>query len=121
MLFHDQHPYAPGEEDLADGFLRLGVELPGGERASNIGGHRPLRRSRPGGTCLIDRGGGGGSGRHDRVPMDDDHWIWPVPEPGTIRVACEWPVVEILLSTVEIDGGELVAATERVVPVWPSA
>ena len=36
-----------------------------------------------------------------------------------MRVFCEWPVVEIPLSTADIETGDLVAAADRVVPIWP--
>jgi hypothetical protein len=42
--------------------------------------------------------------------MNHDYWVWPLPEPGTIQVSCEWPLVAIALSTVEIDGAVLVEA-----------
>jgi hypothetical protein len=52
--------------------------------------------------------------------MNHDYWVWPLPEPGTIRVSCEWPLVDIALSTVEIDGAALVDAATRVLPLWPA-
>jgi hypothetical protein len=119
-LFHEQHPYGTGGEDLPDGFLRLGVELPGGAKASNLGRRPPFEEEEPEGAVFVHRGGGGGSGRQDRVTMQHDYWIWPLPEPGTIRVSCEWPVVAISLSTVEIDGAALVEATARIVSIWPA-
>jgi hypothetical protein len=119
-LFHEQHPFGTGEADLPDGFLRLGVELPGGAKASNIGGRPPFGEDDPDGPVFIHRGGGGGSGRRDRVTMNHDYWIWPRPEPGTIRVSCEWPLVGITLSTAEIDGGALVEVAKRVRPLWPA-
>jgi hypothetical protein len=119
-LFHEQHPFGAGEEDLPDGFLRLGVELPGGSKASNIGGRPPFGEDDPEGPVFIHRGGGGGSGRRDRVTMNHDYWVWPLPRPGTIRVSCEWPLVGISLSTVEIDGAVLVEAATRGLPLWPA-
>jgi hypothetical protein len=119
-LFHEQHPFGAGEEDLPDGFLRLGVELRGGAKASNIGGYRPFGEGEPEGAVFIHRGGGGGNGRRDGVTMQNDYWVWPLPEPGPFRVSCEWPLVGIALSTVEIDGAVLVEAATRVVPLWPA-
>lgn len=119
-LFHEQHLFGPGEDHLPDGFLRLGVELPGGGKASNIGGPRPFGEDDPAGPVFIHRGGGGGGGRRDRVVMHHDYWVWPLPGPGPIRVSCEWPLVGIALSTVEIDGAELVEAATRAVPLWPA-
>jgi hypothetical protein len=119
-LFHEQHPYGSGEEDLPDGFLRLGVELPGGAKASNIGGRRPFGNDDREGPVFIHRSGGSGSSGHDRVTMNHEYWVWPLPEPGTIQVSCEWPLAGIALSTVEIDGAVLVEAARRVLPLWPA-
>lgn len=51
--------------------------------------------------------------------MNPGFWLWPLPKRGTIRVFCEWPLVEIPLSTAELDGAALASAAERAVPVWP--
>lgn len=53
--------------------------------------------------------------------MQHDYWIWPLPEAGTIRVSCEWPLVGIPLSTVEVDGAAIVEAAAHTVPLWPLA
>lgn len=119
-LFHEQHPFGSGEEDLPDGFLRLGVELPGGSKASNIGGPRPFEKDDPVAPVFVHRGGRSGHGRRDRVTMNHDYWLWPLPQPGTIRVSCEWPLVGIPFSTAEIDGTVLAGVAERVLPLWPA-
>ena len=119
-LFHEQHPFASGEEDLPDAFVRLGVELPGGAKASNIGGRRPFGEDDPEGPVFIHRGGGGGQGGRNRVTMNHDYWLWPLPQPGPIRVSCEWPLVGIPLSTAEIDGAALVEAATGVRSIWPA-
>lgn len=118
-LFHEQHPFGSGEQDLPDGFLRLGVELPGGAKASNLGGRRPFGAGDPEGPVFIHRGGSSGSSRMDAVTMNHDYWLWPLPRPGTIRVSCEWPLVGISFSAVEVDGALLVEAAKAVVPLWP--
>ena len=126
-LFHEQHVFDE-EEEPAPGFLRIGLELPGGARVSNLGGRMHRRRflkpdEQPEGPVFLGHGGGGGSSGGGRVSMRPEFWLWPLPEPGLIRVFCEWPLVEIPLSTAEIDGGEFRAAAERVQPLWqqPSA
>ena len=65
-LFYEQHEFEP--DDLPDGFLRLGVELSDGSRASNLGGHRAHMNpaAEPPGPIFVQRGGGG-MGRQDRV------------------------------------------------------
>lgn len=126
-LFHEQHLFEEDEEP-PPGFLRIGLELPGGARVSNLGGR--MRRQRlfksdeePEGPVFVEHGGGGASSTGGRVTMNPAFWLWPAPEPGPIRVSCEWPVVEIPLSTVEVDGELLRAAAEGIVRLWdePSA
>ena len=121
-LFHEQHLFEEDEEP-APGFLRIGLELPNGARVSNLGGRAHRRHfmkpdEEPQGPVFLEHGGGGASSGGGRVSMNPGFWLWPLPEPGTIRVFCEWPVVEIPLSTVEIDGDMLRAAAGRIQPLW---
>ena len=120
-LFHEQH-MPPIEGDPAPAFLRVGVELADGSRASNIGGrhqsHDPERP--PDGPILMQHGGGGGSSGQGRVTMRPGFWMWPVPPPGVVRLLCEWPLLDIPLSSVELDGAALRAASERAVRLWES-
>jgi hypothetical protein len=120
-LLHAQHRFEENGEPSAE-FLRIGLELPGGERVSNLGGRTgrrwPKPDEEPKGPVFFEQGGGGGSGGGRHTSLRPAFWLWPLPEPGTIRVSCEWPAVEIPLSTVEIDAGDLTAAAERAVPLW---
>lgn len=124
-LFHEQHLFEEGEEPPA-GFLRIGLELPDGNRVSNLGGRMGRRRfmkpdEEPDGPVLMEHGGGGGSGGGGRVRMHPAFWLWPRPESGAMRFFCEWPVAEIPLSFVDLDAGELEASAGRAVRLWPSA
>ena len=124
-LFHEQHLFEEGEEPPA-GFLRIGLELPDGNRVSNLGGRMGRRRfmkpdEEPDGPVLMEHGGGGGSGGGGRVRLHPAFWLWPQPESGTLRFFCEWPVAEIPLSFVDLDAGELEASAGRAVRLWPSA
>jgi hypothetical protein len=118
-LFHEQH-ISPTESDPSPAFLRVGIEFADGSRASNIGGRRQWHdpEHAPDGPVLMQHGGGGGSSGQGRVSMRPGFWIWPLPPPGTVRLACEWPMLEIALTTVEIDGAELLAASKRAVKLW---
>ena len=117
-LMHEHGLIEPGLEPT-ETFLRVGVELPDGTRLSNLGNRRPWLTDEPDGPVFFESGGDGSSASADTVHIRQGYWLWPLPEPGPIHVSCEWPLVGIPLSTVEIDGAELVAAAERVVALWP--
>jgi hypothetical protein len=77
---------------------------------------------RPGEPVFFEHGGEGGSGGGSRVSLRPSFWLWPLPESGTtIQVFCEWPVVELPLSSVELELGPLVEAKKQIVPLWPPA
>ena len=123
-LLHDQYFLDEGGEP-PEAFLRFGLELPNGTRLSNIGGRMGPRRhlrpdQEPDAPVFFENGGGGGSSGGGRATISPAFWLWPLPEPGTIRVFCEWPAVDVPLSTVDIDGGELVAAAKCITPLWPA-
>jgi hypothetical protein len=118
-LFHEQH-LPPTEDDPSPAYLRLGVELADGSRASNLGGRRQSDdpEQPPEGQLLRPYGGGGGSSRPGWVSMRPSFWLWPLPPPGAVRVVCEWPLLDIPLTTVELDGGELRSAASRALKLW---
>jgi hypothetical protein len=123
MLFHEQHML--DEQELPDGLLRLGMELPGGARISNLGGWRAQGKAmstdeEPEGPLLFPASGGGGMSGSDHVVMHPAYWLWPLPEPGPLLISCEWPVAEIPLATIEIDAGALVAAAANSRSLLPS-
>lgn len=94
-LIREQHAF--DAEEPSEYFLRIGLELPDGNRVSNLG----VRRGPPGGWASLDEapsgpvffehGGGGSSGGGGRVSTSPSFWLWPLPESGTIRVFCEGP------------------------------
>ena len=116
-LFHQQHELFDPDEGLPDGFLRFGLELPDGSRVSNL--EDPRRRGRwdeePAGAFLVMNGGAGGSALTDTVDMRPAYWLWPLVEEGTVRFSCEWPIVGIPFTTVEVDTAPLLDAASRVI------
>jgi hypothetical protein len=71
-LFHEQHMFE--DEELPDGLLRLGMELPNGARVSNLGGWRAQSKAMSAdeeheGPVLFPSAGGGGMSAGDRVVM----------------------------------------------------
>ena len=115
-VFHEQHMFE--EEDLPDALLRVGFEFADGNRVSNLGGWRAHRKlmspdAEPEGPLLMPHAGGGGNSTGGQVTMKPGYWLWPLPPSGPLRISCEWPLVDIGLTTVEIDGTALVNSAEQ--------
>ena len=115
-IFHEQHMFE--EEDLPDALLRVGFEFADGNRVSNLGGWRAHRKlmspdAEPEGPLLMPHAGGGGNAAGGQVTMKPGYWLWPLPPSGPLRISCEWPLVDIALTTVEIDGTALVNSAEQ--------
>jgi hypothetical protein len=51
--------------------------------------------------------------------MKRGYWLWPLPPSGALRISCEWPLVDISLTTVEIDGTALVNSADQARPLLP--
>jgi hypothetical protein len=111
MHFHMRSRHARGGE-LAPEVFRFGVEYADGRKATNLG--FPFGEQEPAGPVLMERGGGGG-GRS----WSFGYWLWPLPPPGPLRVVIEWPVADIALTAVELDGSVLAAAAADVDVLWP--
>jgi hypothetical protein len=114
-VFHDQHAGRLGGEELPEGFLRLGIELPDGQRVSNIGPHprHALPNESPSGPLLIQAGGGGGQTGGSTVSWSGSYWLWPVPAEGVLRITCEWPIAGVPVSTSEVGTAEILAASAQ--------
>ena len=50
--------------------------------------------------------------------MNPGYWLWPLPRTGPLRISCEWPFVDIALTTVEIDGDALLDAASHARHLW---
>jgi hypothetical protein len=121
-LFHEQHMFE--EEDLPDSLLRIGFEFADGRRASNLGGWRAHRKlmtpdAEPDEPVLVPHAGGGGNAGRGQVSLQPGYWLWPLPPSGPLRIACEWPIIDIALTAIEIDGAALVDAAGRSIALWP--
>jgi len=121
-VFHEQHTFE--EEDLPESLLRIGLELADGGRVSNLGGWRAHRKlmspdAEPEGPLLLPHAGGGGNSTGGQITMKPGYWLWPLPPGGPLRISCEWPLVDIGMTTVEIDGDALVGAASRARTLWP--
>lgn len=47
-----------------------------------------------------------------------DIWLWPLPPPGGLRLACSWPDRGIAETVTEVDAAVLRQAAERSRPLW---
>jgi hypothetical protein len=109
LMFHGR---GPGGE-LPPELLRFGVEFSDGQRATTLGG-RPRPDGEPPEAVLIGRGGGGGGGQWEL-----GFWLWPVPPPGSLTFAVEWPLHNVELTKQEIDAGPILEAAARSEQLWP--
>jgi hypothetical protein len=116
-LMAEQHMWGGGE--VADGFIRLGVEFSDGRKASNIewvyGQQRLYTDTEPEGPVVSLHGNGGGGGNRSRVELHPGLWMWPLPPPGSLKVFAEWPAVGVTIASVEIDAAVFADAAQRVV------
>lgn len=119
-------PFRPGEP-VPEDIFRFGIELSDGRRATStsMGGgpqsqayFRAIQEGRepeiPAGPLMMQRGGGGGArGWNMR------YWVWPLPPPGPVKVACEWQHHAIPLTFAKIDGGLIREAGAASEILWP--
>ena len=103
------------EDPLPDEFLRLGVQLADGRKATNLDRppHDPEGRE-PEAPVLHQHGGGGGGSA-----WDFDHWVWPLPPAGPLAFVCEWPLRGIAETRAEIDAAPILEAARRAEILWP--
>ena len=127
MAMHDLHMHVGQQPDA---LLRFGIQFADGRKATNVGVSIPpggrggtLRVGvRVGGDeppfpVLFPRGGGGNGLRYTQR-----FWLWPLPPPGSLVFACEWPAEDVGLSRAEIDAGPILEAAGLARVFWaPSA
>ncbi|MHB8468870.1 MAG: hypothetical protein ACYDCH_03830 [Gaiellaceae bacterium] len=120
-LMHDQHVhFADPDEELPPAFLRFGVELADGSRASNLDGMRAWRSTgAPDGPVLGRAGGGGGAAGDGRVSFNPGYWLWPLPPAGVLRLFVEWPALDVPLTPAELDVAPLLQAAAAAQALWP--
>ena len=108
------HRYRPrrGHIEAEREMLRFGVQFADGSKVTNLPGFgrgRPTPGDEPPpGPVMQQRGGGGGGGEwRQRL------WIWPLPPPGPLTFACEWPAAGIKLTLAEVDAQLVIDAAGR--------
>ncbi|HLH66765.1 MAG TPA: hypothetical protein VKV27_13790 [Solirubrobacteraceae bacterium] len=119
LLFGPRHHRARGRagKGLPDEMLRFGVQFSDGRRATNIGARGGVRPDgEPTGPVLSQGGGGGGGGRwHQSL------FLWPLPPPGPLLLACEWPAAGIPLTGHELDSAPVHDAARRAQTIFEQA
>jgi hypothetical protein len=110
VLMPQLHGFGPrGGDDQ----LRFGVEFADGRRATNLAPRRPPHEVEPE-ISLVPSGGAGGGGRTFNV----GYWIYPLPPPGPITVAIEWPAHRVREQRHELDGAAIAEAGARSEQLW---
>jgi hypothetical protein len=95
--------------------LRFGVRFADGRAATNLARRPDWRSDEPGGPVLMEMGGGSDGRR-----VDLRLWVWPLPPPGPVTFACEWPAFGVPESTADLDAAVILDAAARSVDLWPS-
>ena len=95
-----------------------------------------LIRVGPHGACPLEAQGRGArprrrcSARGSRTELSgrrryptrfrQDYWLWPLPPPGDLLIACKWPNVELPLTTATVAAGQLREAADQARELWPA-
>ena len=109
-----RHTLQGGE--LPPELLRFGVQFSDGRKATSLGEALPgVDEEAPSGAVLTQGGGSGGGG-----DWESDFWLWPVPPPGPVTFAVEWPAREIELTKQQVDASVFIKASEESEALWPA-
>ena len=123
--FHDDpfgfpfgHPLGRRHQsgELPPEILRFGVQFSDGRKATTVGGMVPWAgdaEEAPAGPVLHQGGGGGGNGDYE-----SEFWLWPLPPPGSVTFAVEWPAREIELTKHEVDASAFIEASKQSEALW---
>ncbi len=142
VVLQGREPARPGVE-AGEGTWRFGVQFADGRKATTygLGAFARLDRLGPGaggvsrsysaasatgsgvasggdppeGPLLRPRGGGG-----SRTNWHQDHWLWPLPTPGELLFACEWPNVGLGLTTTTTSADAFREAASFAQELWPA-
>lgn len=117
----------PGIES-GPGTWRFGVQLSDGSRARSYGlGFDALRASTPSAGGDPIRGGEPSAAflqpqahglSHGGTTWGLEYWLGPLPPPGAVTLACEWPNIEMGLRTATIEADAIRDAAGRVRDLW---
>jgi hypothetical protein len=112
----------PLGSELPPELLRFGIQFADGRKATTLGASGPwgvgavAEEEEPIGPILSPSGGGGGDGE-----WNEEYWLWPLPPPGIVTFAIEWPSKGIELSLLEVDSASIIDASKSSEVLWPDA
>ena len=89
--------------------LRFSVTDADGTTISNLDGHG----ANPDGVLDLREGGGSGASRDDWLRYDLGWWLSPLPPPGRLVFAVEWPFAGLARTEAVVDAGVLREAATR--------
>lgn len=112
-----RHRHIPGH--LPVEWLRFGVQFADGTKATTTGASPWDVEGTPEPPVLCEHGGGGGGGGDDGLFAHRSLWLWPLPPAEPFDFVIEWPIADIPLTRVQLDGAAINAAAERAEPFWP--
>jgi hypothetical protein len=132
---HGREPAPPGLES-GPGTWRFGVQFSDGRKATSfglgafsVGGGGTVAASVSRAATAVARGHGGSSpegpllrpqgGAGSRTVWRQGYWLWPLPPPGDLLIACEWPNAGIELTTATFSADVLRDAASRAQELWP--
>ena len=104
-------------QELPAELLRFGVEFSDGRKATSIdmaAFAATPNEDEPQGPFLTP-GGGGGSDDYSETSF----WLWPLPPPGQLAFAVEWPAEGIAQTRHDLEAEPLIEAAGRAEALWP--
>lgn len=116
---HRRHRHRDG--GLPDAQRRYAVRFADGTTATTVTSFssRCGPEADPTPPVLTEHGGGGCSGDQFTFEVEEQFWLWPLPQAEVFELIVEWPVAGIAVTIVELDGAPITAAADRAVPYWP--
>ena len=110
------------QNEIPPEVLRFGLQFSDGRKVTNVGlspfpAHmdEDSEEKPPRGPTMMQHGGGGGGTSYEQT-----YWVQPLPPPGELLFACEWPLRQIPLTTTTIDADVILAAAARAQQLWPA-
>jgi len=108
----------PGPLHPPEHSLRFRVQFPDGRQAAQDD-EAGLRSGR-GPTLVVSSSESSSGGPDDGEDIRMTLWIWPLPPPGPVIVACSWPSRGLGEASVVLDATAIRAAASQAQPFWPS-